>query len=119
AGERREQGQGFTPYYADGITGAIARAGLAEMSIGGRKRRGWCLDWLRRHQMPLDVDGREGGYGLAVTCSDVVMPRNIRGIPTVAVQEGILDPERIGYWLCRTFPFLPLWIRGTPMDGPP
>jgi hypothetical protein len=117
AAELQEHEHRFTPYYADGITGAIARARFAEMSIGGRKRRGWCLDWLQRRQMPLDVDGREGGYHLVVTCSDVVMPRNIRGIPAVAVQEGIMDPERIGYWLCRTFPFLPLWIGGTSMTG--
>jgi hypothetical protein len=117
AAELPEHEHRFSPYYSDGITGAMARAGLAEMSIGGVKRRGWCLAWLREHRLPLDVDGREGGYDLVVTCSDVVVPRNIRGMPMVAVQEGILDPERVGYWLCKTFPFLPHWIGGTSLTG--
>jgi hypothetical protein len=117
AAELPEHEHRFTPYYSDGLTGALARAGLAEMSIGGRKRRGWCLDWLHREGLPLDVDGHEGGYDLVVTCSDVVVPRNVRGIPMVAVQEGVMDPERIGYWLCKTFPFLPIWVGGTSLTG--
>lgn len=107
----------FTPFYADGLAGLGASLGLAEMTIAGRKRRGWCLDYLREKGLPVDLDGEGGGYDLVVTSSDVIVPRNIRGIPLVAVQEGILDPERIGYFLCRTLPFLPRWVAGTALTG--
>lgn len=107
----------FTPYYADGLAKLCTERGWAEMSIAGRKRRGWCLEWLRARGLPVDLDGARGGYDLVVTSSDVIVPRNVRGFPLVAVQEGILDPERVGYWLCKTLPFLPRWVAGTALTG--
>jgi hypothetical protein len=112
----------FTPYYADGLLGLLARRGLLEMTIAGQKRRRWCLDWLHGHHLPVDLDGQEGGYDLIVTCTDVVVARNqrrgrARTPLLVAVQEGILDPERVLYWLCRALPFLPRSLAGTAFTG--
>jgi hypothetical protein len=113
----------FTPYYGDGLVGRLARNGLLEMSIAGHKRRRWCLDWLHDHRLPVDLDGQEGGYDLIVTSSDVVVPRNQRRrrgqeVPLlVGVQEGILDPERLFYWLCKLLPFLPRGLAGTAFTG--
>ena len=107
----------YTPYYADGLAGALVRLGLAEMSIAGAKRRALCLDYLRETNLPMDLDGRGGAYDLVVTSSDVIMPRNIRHAPIVAVQEGILDPERILYRACKALPLLPRWLAGTAFTG--
>lgn len=107
----------FTPYYADGMLEKMRRIGLVEFTIMGRKLRQRCLDYLVEHDLPLDLWGEGGGYDLVVTCSDLVVPHNVRGYPIVVVQEGILDPPSLGLALWRRFPALPLWVGGTTTTG--
>jgi len=107
----------FTPYYADGLLEACRRLRLVEFSVLGDKLRRRCLDYLERERLAIDVGGRAGGYDLAVTCSDLVVPRNLRARPVVLVQEGILDPDSLGLRLWRRWPFLPRWIGGTTTTG--
>jgi hypothetical protein len=107
----------FTPYYGDGYVELWRRLGLIEFSIGGNKLRERCVRYLDQKGLRIDTHGERGRYDLVVTCSDVVVPRNVRGTPLVAVQEGILDPEGIGYRLVRALPFLPLWMAGTAATG--
>jgi hypothetical protein len=107
----------FTPYYCDGVLEWMRRAGLCERTIVGRKWRKECLRYLRRHRLPVDPEGRRGGYDLVVTCTDLVMPRNIRDKPVVLVQEGITDPERFWYHARRLLPFIPRWTAGTAWTG--
>jgi hypothetical protein len=107
----------FTPYYVDGLYEAMRHLGLIEMSIGGNKRRGWCLEYLRDHSLPIDLHGQEGGYDLVVDCSDVIVPRNISNVPMVLVQEGILDPPGPLASLCKRFRFLPRPLAGTSLTG--
>jgi hypothetical protein len=55
---------------------------------------------------------------LCVSCSDIVIPPNVRHIPIVAVQEGILDPTT---WLAacvqRHPRVFPRWLAGTAATG--
>jgi uncharacterized membrane protein YbhN (UPF0104 family) len=108
---------GFTPYYCDGALEWLRRLRLLEFTILGFKLRARCLDYLERNDLPIDFEGRAGGYDLVLTCSDLVVPRNVRGKPVVLVQEGMLDPATLGFRLCKRFSFLPLWIGGTSTTG--
>lgn len=117
ARELREVRAFFTPYYGDGGVELMRKLRLIELTIGGNKRRGWCFDYLRREGLDIDVNGRSGPYDLVVTCTDMVVPKNVRNQPLVLVQEGILDPDG---WLaaaCRTVPILPRWFAGTALTG--
>ncbi len=107
----------FTPYYCDGVLEWFRKRGLAEFTILGEKLRKRCTDYLERAGLPIDFEGREGRYDLVVTCSDLLVPRNVRSRPIVVVQEGILDPDSFGLRLWRRFPFLPLWLGGTATTG--
>jgi hypothetical protein len=107
----------YTPYYLDGVLDWLRRLHLLEFTIAGYKLRRRCLDYLERHRLSLDEGGARGGYDLVVTCSDLVVPKNIRSRRVVLVQEGILDPPGLGLDLCRRFPSLPLWIAGTATTG--
>jgi hypothetical protein len=106
----------FTPYYGDWAVDRMRRMGLIEMTIGGNKRRGWCLDWLAGRGVKVDLDGERGGYDCVVTCTDLVVPTNARRSPVVAIQEGILDPESWISRVCRATP-LPNWLAGTTCTG--
>jgi hypothetical protein len=107
----------FTPYYADGFPELMRRLGCAEFTILGDKLRARCVAYLKGHSLPMDPDGRQGGYDLVLTCSDLLVPRNIRRSRVVVVQEGILDPPGFGLTLWKLFPMLPLWLAGTATTG--
>ena len=107
----------FTPYYSDGLLNVACQSGLAEFTVMGRKLSDICLDYLERHNLKIDPKGKKGNYDLVVTCSDLVVPRNIRNGKMVLVQEGMTDPENVAYRLVRAFPFLPRWIASTAATG--
>jgi hypothetical protein len=107
----------FTPFYGDFLVEALRLTGLAETSIGGNKRVAWCLEYLRDHGRSVDMRGKRGGYDIVVACTDLVVPRNVRGRPLVVVQEGIVDPAGPLARLCRAVPLLPRWGAGTALTG--
>lgn len=107
----------FSSYYGDAIVELWSRWGLIEFSIGGRRHRQRCVEYLRDHGLTVDECGARGSYDLVVTSSDVIVPKNVRSRPLVAVQEGILDPEGFAYRLARAVPLFPRWIAGTACTG--
>jgi hypothetical protein len=117
AGQLPEHDHAYTPFYGHGALELLRRARCLEFTVLGFKLRRRCLDYLAAQGLPLDLHGRAGGYDLVVTCSDLVVPRNIRKTPVVLVQEGILDPAGIPFLLCRKLKVLPLWLAGTATTG--
>jgi hypothetical protein len=108
----------FSPYYGDAFLTQLRALGLVEPTIGGNKLRQRCLDYLNAQQLDVDMDGRRGGYDLVVTCSDVIVPKNVRRLPMLTVQEGIMDPDSYLAQLVRRFPnALPRWLVGTAATG--
>ena len=106
----------FTPFYADGLLGWLSRLGLLNFTIlGGRHQRN-TLDYLTREGLPIDYGGRSHSYDLVVTCTDLVVQRNLRGKPLVLVQEGMIEPEGIGYRLVRRLK-LPRYLADTAATG--
>src|SRR5882724_2757390 len=108
----------FSPYYGDSLLAGLRALGLVEPTIGGNKMRQRCLAYLDAQGLDVDLDGRRGGYDLVITCTDLVVPKNVRGLPLVVVQEGILDPDNYLAPLVRRFPnALPRWLAGTAATG--
>jgi hypothetical protein len=107
----------FTPFYGDRTVTAMRWLGLLEATIGGDKRRRWCLEYLHDNGLAVDLDGREGPHDLVVTCTDLVVPRNVRGAGLVVVQEGILDPMGLTARVCKRLRWLPRWFAGTALTG--
>lgn len=106
----------FTPYYATGIVGMAARHGILENTILGSKLGDRALAYMREHGLHVDPRGQEGGYHLAVTCSDLVIPATIR-CPMVLVQEGMTDPEPWFFPIIQHFRFVPRWLASTASTG--
>ena len=111
----------FSPYYADrgSLLDLGGRAGLLEFVALGREFRRRCLAYLDRHELAIDIGGVRGGYDLVVTCSDLIVPSNIAGIPLVAVQEGMIDPKLFWWRVMERVPWLglPRWAAGTACTG--
>src|SRR5690349_14706751 len=83
----------FTPYYADGSENFAASRGWLDFTVlGGRHVRD-TREYLAKHFLSLDPRGTRRDYDLVVTCSDLIVQRNIRQKRLVLVQEGITEPE--------------------------
>lgn len=107
----------FSPYYTDGLLEWARKLGLIDFTIVGNKLVERCLAYCTANNLPVDYQGKHGGYDLVVTCADLIIPGNIRGKKIILVQEGMTDPERFAFHLVKTFPFLPRWAASTSAMG--
>ena len=109
--------QYFSSFFSDGILGSASEAGLLEFTIMGRKRSERSLEYLRSHDLKLDVGGLRHEYDLVVTCTDLIVPKHIRHWKIVLVQEGMTEPETLFFHLAKNFQWIPRWIAGTSTTG--
>jgi hypothetical protein len=112
AAELPEFDHAYTWYYGDGFLDVMRRLRGLESTAMGYKLRARCLAYLQANSLPLDLGGKRGDYDLVITCSDMVIPKNVRGRPIVLVQEGMTDPEDLIFRLVRRFR-LPPWLTTT------
>ncbi len=106
----------FTPYYAEGFLAFLTRLGLTNFCILGGKHRKATEEYLAKHQLPIDFGGRSRKYDLVITCSDLIVQRNIRKSRIVLVQEGMTEPEGLMFKLVKWFK-LPRWLANTSTTG--
>jgi hypothetical protein len=108
----------FTPYYSQGYwyIQLLRKAGLMDFSILGGQAKKNTLKYLRENNLNIDEEGKQNNYDIVFTCSDMLIPKNIRGNDIILVQEGMTDPENLGYHLVKKFN-LPRWIGGTATTG--
>ena len=121
ADELPECDRWFTPYYCDDwcALDVLRRLGLTEYFIFGKRWQRACLDFCAEHGLQVDLGGRRGGYDLVVTCTDLLIQRNIRHTRIVAVQEGVIDPPAFWFQVRKRLPWLPLprWVISTTALG--
>ena len=108
---------GFTPYFMTGVYELVREWGMLDFTIAGGHWRSGCLEYLRDHELPIDVRGEGYEYDLVVTCQDIVVPRTIRSKRAVLVQEGMVDPPNWAYHLARRFRWFPRWAASTAATG--
>lgn len=106
----------FSPYYGDGIINKLAQTNYLNFSILGGQFRSRTLDYLFNNNLKVDYRGIAHDYDLVFTCSDLIMPKNIRNKRVILVQEGMTDPENIFYYLVKALR-LPRWLASTSMTG--
>jgi len=109
----------FSPYYADGAVGLYAKLRLIDFTIvGDGNFRKQTLGYLNTHNLQEDFKGAKHNddYKLVFTCSDLIVPKNIRNKKVILVQEGMTDPENYAYHLVKNL-HLPRWIASTSTTG--
>jgi hypothetical protein len=107
----------FSTYYDDGYPETLKRLRLTEATPLGYKLSARTLAYFQHHNLALDQAGLNGPYDLAVTCSDLLVPGNIRRYPIVLVQEGMTDPEGLFYRIWKRYRWFPRWLAGTAVTG--
>jgi hypothetical protein len=106
----------FTPYYLGGVLEQSGQKGWLDFSAVGGRHCQATKSYLLREKLPLDVGGRRHNYAAVVTCSDLVIQRNICGKRIVLVQEGLTEPEGLAYQLVRWMK-LPRYLANTAAFG--
>jgi len=106
----------YTPFYSDGVVDALASTGLLDFSILGGRPRASTEAFLARQRCAVDFRGTQHDYDLVVTCTDLIVPNNVRGKKIILVQEGMVDPQNWRINLVRTLQ-LPRYLGNTAMAG--
>lgn len=106
----------FTPFYCDGILEVLRKINLLDFTILGGRFKEQTLNYLKDNNLTIDYKGENNFYDLVFTCSDLIIPKNIRKYKIVLVQEGMTDPENFMYYLVRYLK-LPRYLAGTSMNG--
>ncbi len=84
----------FSPLYTDTLVlGTLQRIRLLEWTALGGRFRAMSLAYLRQVDARIDDRASQNSYDLVVSTSDLVSQRNLSGVPTVLLQEGMTDPE--------------------------
>ena len=106
----------FTPYYADGIERVAARLGLLDFSVLGGEFYRQSTEYFAANNLQLDFRGEAREYELVIICSDLIIPKNIKGKRIVLVQEGMTDPENLPYKMVKKLG-IPYYFGGTAATG--
>ena len=116
--ELKEYEAFFSPYYSQGYwyIEFTRKFGLMGFSILGGQAKQTTLNYLAKNNLNIDDEGKLHDYDLVFTCSDMLMPKNIRDKKIILVQEGMTDPENLGYHLAKKYNF-PRWMGGTSTTG--
>lgn len=109
----------FTPYYCDDWTAVdvLRRVGILEFVALGHEFRRRCLAYCAEHGLRVDLGGKADDYDLVVTCSDLIVPENVRNKRLIGIQEGMIDPQLFWYKVRQRLTFLPRWAAGTACTG--
>ena len=106
----------FTPYYADGFLNMLATANMLDFSILGGSFKENTIGYLKDNNLNIDMNGSTEDYDLVLTCSDLIIPRNIRNKKVILVQEGMTDPKNIMFYLSKWLK-IPRWMASTSTTG--
>ncbi len=92
------------------------KSGLLDFCVMGGGFLRNTLEYLNKNSLDIDHEGRKGPYDLVLTCSDLIVPKNVRRTKLVLVQEGMTDPETFLYYIVK-YLRLPRWIASTSTTG--
>jgi hypothetical protein len=106
----------FTPYYSDGYIRALTKMGMLDFTVLGGEFKRKTIEYLEKHNLQIDYEGKSRNYDLVFTCQDLIIPKNIRNSRVVLVQEGMTDPENLWYHIVKNLN-LPRWAASTSMTG--
>lgn len=106
----------FTPYYGDGLVDLAARMHWLDFTVLGGRHKRETEEYLSLNKLNIDRRGAKHNYDLIVTCSDLLIQKNIHGKRIILVQEGITEPEGIMYQLVKWLK-LPRYLANTATSG--
>lgn len=106
----------FTSFYADGFLEKLRKKGLLEFTILGGKFKNDTESYLSVNHLKIDYRGEMNNYELIVTCTDLILQKNLKSKKVILVQEGMTDPKNIFYYTAK-YLGLPRYLASTSTTG--
>jgi len=106
----------FTHMYADGLIGYLGKKDLLNFVPLSGKVKYNTIEYFKKNNLKIDFFGSTNDYSLVVTCTDLIIPNNIKNTKIVHVQEGMTDPEDFRYLLAK-YMKAPRYIASTSVMG--
>jgi|WetSurMetagenome_2_1015567.scaffolds.fasta_scaffold301727_1 hypothetical protein len=106
----------FTPYYTDGFKAQLVKRGFLDFTILGGKFKAATERYIEENNLRKDYRGIQNNYELVITCTDLIVQKNIKKKKIVLIQEGMTDPENIFFYLSKYLKF-PRYLASTSTTG--
>ena len=108
----------FSQLFSDNyfISRAI-KLGVLDTTILGNKLRAIAETYLTSKGLPQDYQATQHSYDLVVYCSDMIIPKKLRGIKSIWVQEGMIDPYTLLSKMIQQLKLPRYWSMGTSLNG--
>ncbi|MFH0736309.1 MAG: CDP-glycerol glycerophosphotransferase family protein [bacterium] len=106
----------FSTFYGDGLIRFCAEHKLLDFTILGGAFKRASEQYLIENNLKIDYRGQNRNYDLVFTCTDLIVPKNIKNKNIILVQEGMTDPEDIMYYLVKYLK-LPRYLASTSTTG--
>ena len=91
--------------------------GVLNTTILGNPLRRIAENYLIQNGYNLDYQAQLNTYDLVVYCSDILMPGNLKGIKSIWVQEGMIDPYTLLSRMVQKLGLPGYWSMGTSLNG--
>ncbi len=106
----------FTPYFADGLIGALTKKGYTDFTVLGGKFKSDTEKYLKVNRLKVDYKGKKNEYDLILTCSDLIIQKKLKSKKVILVQEGMTDPKNLFYYTSK-YLGLPRYLASTSTTG--
>jgi hypothetical protein len=106
----------YSFHYGDGYIDFLSEHGFLDFTILGGKQQEYTVQYLKENNLKVDHKGKQHNYDLVFTCSDLIVPKNIKDKKVILVQEGMTDPENFMYYLVKWLR-LPRYMASTSTTG--
>jgi len=106
----------FSPFYTDGYLEKLRKKKLLEFCILGGRFKKATDNYLSINSLKVDYRGLINEYDLIVTCTDLILQKNLKGKKVILIQEGMTDPKNIFYYSAK-YLGLPRYLASTSTTG--
>ena len=108
----------FSQLFSDNffISKAI-KLGVLDTTILGNPLRNKSEKYLKEKGLPQDYQALQNNYDLVVYCSDMIIPKKLRGVKSIWVQEGMIDPYTSLSKIIQQLKLPRYWSMGTSLNG--
>jgi hypothetical protein len=98
---------------------AIVKTGILNHTIFAGDIKQKADKYLEEHNLKNDYQTKayKNKYDLVVMCTDMVLPKSLRGIKTVWVQEGMIDGYNFAAKVVKAFRLPPVLAMSTALNG--
>ena len=94
------------------------RKGLIDTTILGGTFKKKADKYLQENSLQMDYMAEQNEYDMTVFCTDLIIPRKLRKMKTVWVQEGMVDKVTLWSRIVRASGFIPRYFAmGTSLNG--